>query len=517
MNKRSTSMSGVALGLAVLLCGCEVLSVEPIVPESEATFDPRLLGDWADPDGSVFTVSRMQPERNVYLIGGELLARLGRIGEHLVLELSSRDESSHFLSVTAHRLLVLEIGPDELLVSLLDPDPLQEALAAGEVRLAHRRIDGRDLVLYDSATNVREQLTAYLARPGVLQEGVTFQRVTDESHAHTRDPVDPPCFEAAPWPEADRLFRYDPHWLGGSPASSVDLGDGRILWLFGTTSIDPTGQREPRLATRVDNSVALQLGYDPGTAEIRFYWGSAAERPPGAFLPDEGDNRLQVSSGVRVDELLVLFASRPHDTDSERWSWSVYLVDNPDDEPSAWRPRRLEAPTDLLDGFEPHATVLRLGGYVYAFGGSGTPIESHPIHAARWPEARLREGDLSRPEWWAGAASGWVPDASGAQRWPLFDHGQPNLSIHFDPDSRSFLAVHVLDDDPAGVALRAAPALSGPWSDARMIYRPSRVATGARAHPALTGAQLVLSYTTRAWPNSFRFVRLGRCEQEASP
>src|SRR5512147_1002749 len=36
---------GIALGLAVVLSGC-VLLVEPIIPESDATFDPRLLGTW---------------------------------------------------------------------------------------------------------------------------------------------------------------------------------------------------------------------------------------------------------------------------------------------------------------------------------------------------------------------------------------------------------------------------------------------------------------------------------------
>ena len=40
-----------------------------------------------------------------------------------------------------------------------------------------------------------------------------------------------------PWPEADSLFRSDPLWLGADAAFSVDLGRGRVLWLFGDSFV----------------------------------------------------------------------------------------------------------------------------------------------------------------------------------------------------------------------------------------------------------------------------------------
>src|SRR5215467_7748298 len=42
---------------------------------------------------------------------------------------------------------------------------------------------------------------------------------------------------AAPWPEADCIFRSDPRWLGADAAFSVDLGQGRVLWLFGDSFV----------------------------------------------------------------------------------------------------------------------------------------------------------------------------------------------------------------------------------------------------------------------------------------
>ena len=48
----------------------------------------------------------------------------------------------------------------------------------------------------------------------------------------------PPCwFEAEAWPDGDGLFRRDPRWRGGDVASSLDLGQDRVLWLFGDSFV----------------------------------------------------------------------------------------------------------------------------------------------------------------------------------------------------------------------------------------------------------------------------------------
>jgi hypothetical protein len=38
-------------------------------------------------------------------------------------------------------------------------------------------------------------------------------------------------------PEADRLFHSDPRWLGADAAFSIDLGGGRVWWLFGDSFV----------------------------------------------------------------------------------------------------------------------------------------------------------------------------------------------------------------------------------------------------------------------------------------
>lgn len=338
-----------------------------------------------------------------------------------------------------------------------------------------------------------------------------------------------PCFEPSAWREADRLFRGDPNWIGADGASTVYLGGGRTLWLFGDTWIDPAGRGTRRGARMVSNSVAVQNGPDPSKASIKFYWGKAGG--PKAFFPDRGDERLWPGNGVLAGDRLVVFFNRVRTISSglgfESAGWGAVMVENPGDEPSAWRTKPIETRSNPLGVILGFAAALRMGEFVYAFG-SEDPVKSHPVYAARWPVEEVRRGNLSQPEWWAGSRLGWIPDSSPEPRWPIFENGQSELSIHFDGISRRFLSVQTTGlFGPMDVALRASSGLTGRWTPPRMLYRPPEfyrpkvLIYSAKAHPELAGADLVLTYATNTTEFSEhltdseiyypRFVRLTRC------
>lgn len=73
------------------------------------------------------------------------------------------------------------------------------------------------------------------------------------------------------WPEADKLFHADPRWLGGDGAFSTDLGNGRVLWMFGDSFVAPKAGATRGQSAFIRNSVAIQTGYDPSHASIKFY------------------------------------------------------------------------------------------------------------------------------------------------------------------------------------------------------------------------------------------------------
>ena len=530
------------VALAVALTGC-VLSVDPVVPDDESTFDPRLLGRWEEVDGSdVAVLSSLDDETYAieYTVDEEtshFVARLGRLENRLILDVwpaTPGDELPELytgLLIPGHLLLVLEFGDDEIRVSGLDRDVFVEALGAGQVQLGHESNEDQ-LVLYGTTEELRAALGPYLSRPDALDDPSVWRRSENAGTAiEPIRPVEVPCFEASAWREADRLFRRDPHWLGGDCASTVNLGDGRTLWLFGDSWIDPSGKGTRQGARMVSNSVAVQSGTDPALADIVFRWGKDADGQPEAFVPDRDDERHWFGNGVRLGDRLVLFLNRTISTDTglgfDSAGWTAVTVDNPDADVSEWRVRTLETPSNPLGIIVGFAAAFRLGDHVYALG-SQNPVKSHPIYAARWPVNEVRQGRLMSPEWWAGERLGWVSDSSGAARWPLFENGQSELSVHLDPATGRFLAVQTQGFGPADVMMRAAPTLTGPWTGRQMLYRPPEyrrpnvMIYAAKAHPQLTGADLVLTYATNTFEFGElltddriyypRFVRLTRCK-----
>ena len=71
---------------------------------------------------------------------------------------------------------------------------------------------------------------------------------------------------ATAWPEADKMFRSDPRWLGADAAFSLDLGNGRVLWTFGDTLVARKFRDTRKSASFVRNTVAVETGYDPSRA-----------------------------------------------------------------------------------------------------------------------------------------------------------------------------------------------------------------------------------------------------------
>jgi len=304
--------------------------------------------------------------------------------------------------------------------------------------------------------------------------------------------------EAVAWPEADRLFHADPLWLGGDAAFSVDLGGGRVLWQFGDSFIAAQAGATRKSSTFVRNSVAIQTGNDPARATIRFYSGWR-NGTPSSFLPSDAAEWFWPLHGIRLGSRLLLFYMREaRDLNKsslgfQSVGWSAFLVDNPDADPSQWKPRKLDVPETgekVLAGM----SVLVDGEYVDAF---VLDDGKHDAYLLRWKAADAQAGRLADPQWWCGVNEGWQRDFT--RRRIVIANAGSEFSVQRDLRG-GFLEVNSAGFGASTIVMRHAAAIEGRWSDAQELYRPPEsdaphaFVYGAKSHPELQGADLVVTY-----------------------
>ena len=317
------------------------------------------------------------------------------------------------------------------------------------------------------------------------------------------------------WPLADRLFHADPRWLGADGAHSIDLEDGRLLWLFGDSFINTKGTSHRRDAFLVRNSVALQFGYDPLNARIQFIWGGTPELP-NAYFKRSDPSWFWPGHGVRLDDHVLLFLleirSAKNPLGFTVAGTQIAKLSGIDGESAQWHVVWLDTPTDWFSRPWATAYLLKLERYVYAF--LVDAASDHNVHLARWPLDAARRGDLAQPQWWAGKEQGWRL-ASEQPNPPkaLFDRGQTEFTVHYDPLGQHFFLFQTLGFGAAQIAYRRAAHITGPWSAPTAIYRPPEydiervLIYGAQAHPALQGTELVLTYNSNHLDTEVLFSR----------
>lgn len=314
------------------------------------------------------------------------------------------------------------------------------------------------------------------------------------------------------WADADALFHQEPRWLGGDGAYSIDLGDDRSLWLFGDSFVATSAARVRTESTMVRNSIAVMTGRDPLTATMQFAWRDGT--PPHSYFPEDGDHWFWPVHGVRVPGgALVVFLAEQRATPGQglgfaHAGWRAVRIADPSGPPSTWTvepAQTIAAPyaTDATVGVctaidEDHLVAVAVDG------------SAHHGRLARWPLTAIASGDLASPEWWTGSA--WVAQAAltdtpanvlpdGATECSLTSHAGHWVHVA----SRGFGA--------STIAIRTAPSIEGPYSDATDVFTPPESSGdrpfvyAGKAHPQLTpgtGHDLVVTYAD----NSFTFADL---------
>jgi hypothetical protein len=312
-----------------------------------------------------------------------------------------------------------------------------------------------------------------------------------------------------PWPAAERMFRGDPDWRGGDAAYAIPLdagtGEARTLWLFGDSFVARApGATQRAGCAMVRNSIGVQHGADPESARMEFAWRRGKDGPAD-WLPPDGDTWHWPLHGLCVGDAVIVFCTRvvrdadPRSLGFRATGWTAFRLGGIAGPPAEWSCERLAVPEAAFAVVVGTAVVAE-GGHVHAF--ALREPGDHAVSLVRWPREAFARGELLAPQWWDGDR--WRPHAQlTAAPAPLFAEGAPEFTVLADP-RHGYVMVQSLGFGASELAVRTAPALTGPWSAPSVLFRPpgsdrEGVFTYAGKGVRLRDGTVLATWASNAW------------------
>ncbi len=353
-------------------------------------------------------------------------------------------------------------------------------------------------------------------------------------------------------PEWDAVFARSEGWTGGDADYSLELGDGRVLWLFADSWIGRIADGRHAPGSRlVNNAMAVHprpaSGSAPALEDVAFHWGAADQQghPTAWITPDPELRQTEqgsethagaahpttwywvadgfVAPGTDGDARLYVFLwhiGRRSDNDGGVWNFQsvggrVAVIENPHDPVEAWQVRQFNNPHAIGRETALASAAVReihWGSAVRWADASQTGANDYVLIFGYRPAgpgrnelvlARARAAELEQfTRWEFRTRDGWSDDLKDAAG--LAGSLTTEFSIDELPDGKTtrWLMVHSEPWFGPHVLVRGAAQPWGPWSKPIRIYCVPGVAKNeayftyaAKAHAHLsTGDELLISY-----------------------
>ncbi len=198
--------------VATIACALPFPSVYSLAPEDDLVFDPVLLGHWVEPDEDndsfdmLYTLTRpdddAEYEVEVLTDDCEIFAfeaTLADLGTARFL-IATADEDEVLFSMPTFSFFRVEVSPNVVDLTMIDPDWLAEYLASNPEALSHLRRpdadDDIDLLLTASTAELRDFHLTHLETPAAWSEAEHYERRSADEAAALRarwcaEPNDP--------------------------------------------------------------------------------------------------------------------------------------------------------------------------------------------------------------------------------------------------------------------------------------------------------------------------------------
>jgi hypothetical protein len=362
--------------------------------------------------------------------------------------------------------------------------------------------------------------------------------------------------QAVPDLKWNAVFDRSSGWTGGDVVGTVDLGQGRVLWLFGDTWIGQVAKGAHLPGSQmVNNSLGLggddcrKMGVPPAPSEMHFCWGpsdarghptawivpdplrvqgsaktSDPEHPHGWYWPTGG---AAVVPGPSGKPCLVVFLFHIGKTEGQTGVWAfkslggaLAMIDNFDQPVEKWHVRQHEIPfavsTDMANadtalretswGMAAHrqpAGTTGAAGVLYVYGIRNQSPLNRQLLLARVPADAVHEP--GKWQFYAGEGK-WSSRPQDAA--PVADDLVNELSVEEYVAEGRPLLIMVHSEAVLGrhIFVRTASRPEGPWTRPMPVYSVPEVdrnrtyfTYAAKGHLQLSRqGELLISYVVNS-------------------
>lgn len=276
-------------------------------------------------------------------------------------------------------------------------------------------------------------------------------------------------------------FTYSGGWLGGDGTLSVQLSDTTVLWIFSDSFVSghPKARKRKKASDIVSNTIAIS-SFGEEQVHTDYFWRKSSGKQRAFFEPDSGDYRFwPVWAFLRNDSLFVLMdrvAARENPQPDDLFNFRIagtslaVVTDLEQEDPLQWKIRLVD-----YSGIYHDETLTQAGTdehYLY-----GIRNFDRVNFLTRIPlDALLSPGGYV--EYWSSEGV-WKRGATGRDREILFTE-QANGSLEYYPDLDSWIYIYGPNFLSNEIRYRVSREITGPWSEARVLYRTPEQTVG---HP----------------------------------
>lgn len=257
-------------------------------------------------------------------------------------------------------------------------------------------------------------------------------------------------------------------WSGGDGVYTIEMEQGRILWLFGDTIFGTTKQNHRHMDSFINNSIALQEKSEPWL-KPQFIIPKDQNNIRAFFTPPDQNGWFWPLHGIKNEHGLFVFLLQitydPHDPVFAFRIAANYLatINNPQELPEHW-----QIEYQRLPWYQSEGQARMYGNYVIAddshvlIYGIEEKLNRKYLHLAKVPADKI----ANTADWSFYQFGHYQPNVDKSTR--LLKNMPIEFSIH--KKDNAFILTAMDDGLSAKILRRYAPSPGGPWSSAQIIY-----------------------------------------------